>query len=343
MTTPLRLTVLLTVALLNSPSNQADDLAEKITVSIELTEDTYDPTRPSDAKVQCVVRNNTTEPIEVPVAYDGEAVKLTSGSMWLWNRRSRGSDQPDSNVAPQTMKVVPGMEQLIFELLLHDILGPTEEWSWDWPRRPEPPRSPIHKWRAVGFKEQATFLAKVKLGEAEFQSNEVVLAVKAADAEDDDSWSKAVNGLQARLGFASKETLNGTPIITTYLELRNVSEVANVMEIPLDLEEIEFTVTDASGKEVRPSNGPFDGTSVELGVLRLPFDSSLRFNIASRGAGVPKDQGGLLDLGPSANWVFKRGEDQDYFLATKFVVEASAEGRWSGTIAIPRTRILVPR
>ena len=154
-----------------------------------------------------------------------------------------------------------------------------------------------------------------------------------------ESWSKPVSGLQARFSFANKETFNGTPILTTYLELRNVSDVANVIEIPLDPQKIRFRITDSTGKAISPTNGPFDGTSVELGLLRLPFDSYLRFNIASRGAGVAKDARGHVDLGAEHNWTFPRGNTETYYLNGTLTIDKTKAGHWYGTIEIPKAKI----
>jgi hypothetical protein len=156
-------------------------------------------------------------------------------------------------------------------------------------------------------------------------------------AEPDAGWSKPSNGLQARLAFTKTEEFNGTPYIVTYLELRNVSDIANVLEVPLKIESIAFELRDEKGKIVPPTNGSFDGMSVDLGMLRLPYDSCLRFNIASRGAGVSKDQAGLLDLGASSNWTFPAGDKHSYSLAAKFTIEKSKGRVWAGTIEIPST------
>ena len=177
------------------------------------------------------------------------------------------------------------------------------------------------------------------IGGAAMMSAILALALLAPAPEEALSWSDPVNGLQARLSFARKEAVNGTPIIATYLELKNISDVGNVMEVPLAPEKIHFTVTDAAGKEIEPSNGPFDGISVELGVLRLPYDSSLRFNISSNGAGIPKDQAGMLDLGASRDWVFKSGDKGPYYLHGRFAVEKGKEGSWSGTVDLPKLKI----
>jgi hypothetical protein len=100
--------------------------------------------------------------------------------------------------------------------------------------------------------------------------------------------SPLVNGLQARLSLARGQALNGTALITTYLELRNVANIANVMKVPLKLDAIQFEVVDDRDKPVAPTSLPYDEFSVELGMLRLPHDSYLRFNISHQGAGVPK-------------------------------------------------------
>jgi hypothetical protein len=41
----------------------------------------------------------------------------------------------------------------------------------------------------------------------------VLVTQPFARASDDDSWSKPVNGLQARLSFVRTQSLNGTPLI----------------------------------------------------------------------------------------------------------------------------------
>jgi hypothetical protein len=160
-----------------------------------------------------------------------------------------------------------------------------------------------------------------------------------AVASDESGWSTPVNGLQARLSFARTQPLNGTPLVTTYLELRNVSDAANVMEVPLKVEAIQFQVVDEQNQHVAPTRGPFDELAVELGMLRLPHDSYLRFNISHHGAGVPKDQSALLDLGLLQSWVFGRGDKRSYYLCGRFSVEKSKDRIWSGMIEIPKAKI----
>jgi hypothetical protein len=162
------------------------------------------------------------------------------------------------------------------------------------------------------------------------------LAVSAEKAED---WSRPEHGLQARLSFASKETINGTPIVVPYLELRNVSDVA--MEIPLKPDRIEATVLDAARKPLEPATGPYDGPEPVFGLIWLPVDGTLRWSIARRGAGVPNDQRGLIDLGRT--WIFKPKDKRVFFMRIRFVVEPTRGRTWAGTVEIPPTRISVLR
>lgn len=160
-----------------------------------------------------------------------------------------------------------------------------------------------------------------------------------ARVSDDGSWSKPVNGLQARPSFARTQSLNGTPLIATYLELRNVSDVANVMEVPFKVEALQFEVVDEQNKIVAPTGAAYDEVTIALGRLRLPHDACLRFNISHHGAGVPKDQSALLDLGIPQSWVCSRGDKRVYYLRGRFSVEPSKERTWSGTIEMLEVKI----
>ena len=107
-------------------------------------------------------------------------------------------------------------------------------------------------------------------------------------ANDDNSWSSPVNGLQARLSFERGKSLNGTPLVSTYLELRNVADIGNVMELPLNLDRILFEVVDERDRTLPQGPNVYDEVTVEVGMLRMPHDSYLRFNISHHGAGFQK-------------------------------------------------------
>jgi hypothetical protein len=156
---------------------------------------------------------------------------------------------------------------------------------------------------------------------------------------DDTGWSSPINGLRARLSLGRGQALNGTPLITTRLELRNVANVANVMEVPLNLEAIQFEVVDDQDKLLAHTSLPYDELTVELGMLRLPHDSYLCFDISHHGAGVPKNQAALLDLGVLHVWLFSPGDEHSYYLRGKFSIEPRKDRTWSGMIDMPKVRI----
>lgn len=159
-------------------------------------------------------------------------------------------------------------------------------------------------------------------------------------ANDDPTWSSPVDGLQAHLSFAKKEKLNGTPLITTYLELRNVTEVVSAIELPINLDTTQFEVLDEQNKMLPQAPRHYDEvTAADLGSLRMPHDSYLRFNISHRGAGIPRNQAALLDLGAAYLWTFSPGDKHTYYLRARLTVEPSRSGTWSGTIEIPKVKV----
>ncbi|MCP3901104.1 MAG: hypothetical protein GY707_15475, partial [Desulfobacteraceae bacterium] len=129
---------------------------------------------------------------------------------------------------------------------------------------------------------------------------------------DDPIWSKPVNGLQARIIFKYNENMifNDTPVITAYLELQNVSDIANPLKIKWSNgDNIHFNLIDDEGRGVPPSSGlPYNELSPILEELILPHGSTLKFIISHHGAGVPKSEKVVIDFGSSYVWVIKQGD-----------------------------------
>ena len=193
-------------------------------------------------------------------------------------------------------------------------------------------------------------------------------------ADDEDSWSRLTDGLQVRLNFARTEVINGTPIITTFVELRNHGSPLAVL---LDWSTLHFTVTDSTGRIVPESLGPRGGFVTEPGVVCLPLDSVSRFDLRQSIAGVPANQAAHLEVRSGfwhGAWDFKRGDKESYYLlgsisvdpaqACRLIGERAGAGiflrddlksynllesitvapintprMWSGTIQIPRAKI----
>jgi len=202
------------------------------------------------------------------------------------------------------------------------------------------------QWRVShnAWVDERQFQVTVFLGDGTIDLEKVYLPEtnprKGAAAAGPNAWSDPVNGLQARLALSSRETVNGTPLLNAYLELRNVSDVANTMQIPLDRDQVKFTVTDSRGQPKQPHHGPYDGVVVPFAALCLPHEGFLRFNIACRGLGIPKDQGALLDLGAGSSWVFARDDREAYSLHAEWTIAPTGKKDWSGTIETPK--VLIP-
>ncbi len=158
-------------------------------------------------------------------------------------------------------------------------------------------------------------------------------------------WSQTINGLQARIALRRTEACNGTPIISTYLVLRNVSRLDGPMRLIWDSEKIRDSVADADGRPLRrPASIVYSGLAFRKTGLEVPSHESRSFDISFHGMGVPGDKVGLIDLGPSHCWEFDK-DDTVYFLhvALEFPEPKHAENGvgwdWYGKIDIPSVPI----
>jgi hypothetical protein len=152
----------------------------QLTISV----DEYNPFTPSKGVVTCVLVNNSADPVEVSIGYDGEKNRLRAQSMRPLTLYTKEKGKDDG----KRIKIKPGQEQVVFELPLDEILFQGVDqprqlkertWSWQWEARPEPPASPIHPWRKPGYTEKATFWAEIAVNDRKLFSGEKVLKVKA--------------------------------------------------------------------------------------------------------------------------------------------------------------------
>ncbi len=138
--------------------------------------------------------------------------------------------------------------------------------------------------------------------------------------------------------------MNGTPILSTYLELQNVSDVGNPMKVAWRRNGMVFRVVDADGTELPKAMGPYSGGGFHAHDLVLPFDSTLSFSISCSGLGIPADKAAVIDLGGSINWVIEDDKNDHYFEAS-FQVPRSKRERddptrpWHGRIELSRIQI----
>ena len=131
------------------------------------------------------------------------------------------------------------------------------------------------------------------------------------EVQKEDSWSKPVNGLQARLKLVQKPNLHGVRWLVPNLELRNVRDLANPMEVDCSGSHLKIELVDEKGKVVRDGlSGARSGPHVDPSVVSLPFDSQLRFSLECRNWGIPPDAAAMVatDSARVGDWCEREGQ-----------------------------------
>lgn len=158
------------------------------------------------------------------------------------------------------------------------------------------------------------------------------------------AWSTPVAGLMARVVLARSHVFNGTPMISTRLDLRNISSPGRPLTLPAS-RKLTFRVVDAAGRELPRAMGDYDGLSLDPKDLSLPSGDELSEDLTRSGLGVRSDQVALIDLGSSDNWVIPR-DGKEYFLQVTLdvpgqpVIRANPlDHTWHGRIILPPARV----
>ncbi len=155
----------------------------------------------------------------------------------------------------------------------------------------------------------------------------------AMPLDDDESWSKPMNGLQGRLVLVERPKFNGTRQLVPYLELRNASDVASPLKVRCDSGHVRFELVGADGKVIRSGwSLPRSGPHPDPGTVVLPFDSSIRIGMRCSNWGVPKDSPAMIATDSGA-WVLKQEEKGKVFLRVTVEGEKVESDRiWYGTV-----------
>jgi hypothetical protein len=161
-------------------------------------------------------------------------------------------------------------------------------------------------------------------------------------AGDADTWSKPVDGLQARIVLVERSRINGTRTLAPYLELRNASDSAEPLRVRSGAGHVRFELVGENGKPVRGGWAlPRSGPHPDPGTIVLPFDSAIRIGMYCSNWGVPRDAQAMIATDSGA-WVILPQEKGKVFLRA-FVkgdaVEADPHRTWHGTIETPPVKI----
>jgi hypothetical protein len=122
--------------------------AEKGTVRVEVrfTVKEFDPKKPKEGSLECVVRNDADKPIEVPTGYAwkfdsdvvlfgrvGKGKKKTENVYHWWDLRlvKRDGDSKEEEKAAKAV-VKPGKELVVFKESLNALLLDQKKFGWSW-------------------------------------------------------------------------------------------------------------------------------------------------------------------------------------------------------------------
>lgn len=157
-------------------------------------------------------------------------------------------------------------------------------------------------------------------------------------------WSKPVQGVRGRLVLIKGAPVNGTVQIHVYLELQNVSDVANPIHLASG-RSFSFDLTDANGRSKSESGMEVDViVPDDLFGLVLPYESTLRFLVSVTGVGIPKDKAAQISVPHESSfksWVIDPGNDSLYFLSGIFKTTAQRQPHqtWSIVLELPKVQI----
>ncbi|MBN1360174.1 MAG: HEAT repeat domain-containing protein [Sedimentisphaerales bacterium] len=150
-------------------------------------------------------------------------------------------------------------------------------------------------------------------------------------------WSAPVNGLRARVVLARSHVFNGTPIISTRLDLQNVTRPERALPVPAG-RKLTFRVVGADGHELPRAQSVYDGMIPIPKGLSLAPGGALSEELTRSGLGVGPDQLALIDLGAEDCWVIPRDE-RPYFLHVTLEMRETTAEAWHGRLALPPARI----
>ena len=152
------------------------------------------------------------------------------------------------------------------------------------------------------------------------------------------AWAQSVNGLAARIVLTRSHVFNGTPIISTRLELRNLTNPQHPLRISA-ARKLTFRVVDAAGQELPKAMGSYDGFMRNPKDLLIQPNAETSDDLTCSGLGVNGDQRALIDLGMD-HWII-RHDGKEYFLQSTIEVpegvglDDRAAQSWHGRLQLP--------
>lgn len=168
------------------------------------------------------------------------------------------------------------------------------------------------------------------------------LSAYAASSETGE-WSQTVDGIQGRLSISEDQSFHGTRMFAIYLELRNVSPVADPFELYFDwTHSFHCRLLDKDEKAVPTASLPTSILIPRPFWLSLPYDGVVRFRVSVCGFMVPANSGALIPM-LCGEWLVKSGDGNDYWFDATLVVNPPkvevTRRVWKGTLKLPRVKV----
>lgn len=152
-------------------------------------------------------------------------------------------------------------------------------------------------------------------------------------------WSKSSQGLEARFSLEKGERSGKMRILHVYLEIRNVSDVANPIYVFYEpTQSLLVKMVDEHGKPVPVPGAAADVLSPSGHLLAIPWHGLLRFDVTAYGYAVAGDTSLLIGLHRGV-WAVPRGRNVKWILSGTFSAmkptAAVSERLWDGRLEIP--------
>jgi hypothetical protein len=157
-------------------------------------------------------------------------------------------------------------------------------------------------------------------------------------------WSEVAQGIRGRLAVDFGPDLAGAEMAVVYLEIQNVSDVANPKELWFDPGRslVEWNLQDEQGRKI-PKPGGIVASIMMMGPywITLPHDATLRFRASVSGYGI-QPNGGIAFQLPGAFWQVARQPGVTYELSATFVSsppKGDIRHAWRGRLLLPSVKI----
>jgi hypothetical protein len=165
-------------------------------------------------------------------------------------------------------------------------------------------------------------------------------------ADEDGTWSKPVNGLQARLFISPlKKGDDGRLHMGLYFQMQSHDGDEELMRVAYNPGTLHLKAVDQNGKELKTA--PAGGNQQELlfwKPLILPGETFMSIRVGgSTWEGSGKWLGEYLDFHFWTRWLIPPPDETTYYLTGKFTIPNPAPDQtglvWSGTLELPKVEI----